>query len=116
MKKTNILIFTEDVLAFAKKFNIPSIPEAYPNGLYEAIAGAFDGDKYTVSAAGVENVTETITPEILEQTDVLIWWGHAEHHLVPDHIAELVAKEVQKGMGFIALHSAHLAKPFTRLT
>ena len=115
MNKTRILVYTEDILSYAKKIDNANIPAAYPNGLHEAIAGAFPNDKYIVKEANLSNIRETINEKTLKDTDVLIWWGHSQHDEVPDDISALVVSEVQKGMGFIALHSAHFAKPFTRL-
>lgn len=52
----------------------------------------------------------------LDAADVLIWWGHIRHPVLTDANAERVAKRVREGkLGFIALHSAHWAKPFVRL-
>ena len=115
MSKTRIMIFTEDILETAKEHNNAKIPVAYPNGLHAGIAGAFPADKYEITEAGMSNIREVVTSENLAKTDVLLWWGHMHHHEVPDDIAELVVKEVQKGLGFIALHSSHMSKPFTRL-
>jgi len=115
MKKINVLIYTEDILADAELYDQPDVKLAYPNGLHDALAGAFCEDKYNVCAASVTNVSESVTAEVLADTDVLFWWGHCWHQDVPDSVAELVVSEVQKGMGFVALHSAHNAKPFTRL-
>ena len=115
MNKTRILVYTEDVLLYAKKIDNANIPVAYPNGLHEAIAGAFPNDNYIVKEANLSNIRETINENTLKDTDVLIWWGHSQHDEVPDDVAALIVSEVQKGMGFIALHSAHFAKPFTRL-
>lgn len=56
-----------------------------------------------------------LPPEVLENTDVLIWWGHKAHDEVPDELVERVHDRVLRGMGFIALHSAHFSKPFKRL-
>ena len=53
--------------------------------------------------------------DVLDNTDVLIWWGHVAHREVPDELAWKVREHVNKGMGFIALHSAHLSKPFKLL-
>jgi trehalose utilization protein len=113
--KTKILIYTEDVLEAAAKHNNARIPIAYPNGLHAGIAGAFPDDKYIVKRAGLDNIREAITEETLADTDVVMWWGHSRHDDVPDDIAALVAREVQKGLGLIVLHSGHLSKPFIRL-
>ena len=56
-----------------------------------------------------------ITDELLDNTDVLIWWAHARHNEVPDELAEKIKNRVLDGMGFIPLHSAHLCKPFKLL-
>jgi len=56
-----------------------------------------------------------LTDEVLDNTDVLLWWGHAKHNDVSDEIAEKVKNRVLDGMGFIPLHSAHFSKPFKLL-
>ena len=49
---------------------------------------------------------------MLNDTDVLIWWGHVQHDKVPDEVAERVQRAVLDGMGAIFLHSGHHSKPF----
>ena len=56
-----------------------------------------------------------MTDDVLSNTDVLIWWGHAAHNAVEDEIAAKVRARVLDGMGLIVLHSAHYSKPFTGL-
>lgn len=56
-----------------------------------------------------------LSTEVLEDTDVLVWWAHIAHDQVPDAIAERVRDHVLRGMGFIGLHSAHPSKPMQRL-
>lgn len=56
-----------------------------------------------------------LTEEVLQDTDVLIWWSHIAQDRVPDEIAERVRDHVLRGMGVIFLHSAHLCKPMVRL-
>ena len=53
--------------------------------------------------------------ELLDNTDVLIYWAHVMHQAIPDSLAFKIVKRVQAGMGFIPLHSAHQSKPFTYL-
>ena len=51
--------------------------------------------------------------EVLNNTDVLLWWGHMNHGEVKDDLVERIRQRVYVGgMGFIALHSAHHSKPF----
>lgn len=89
--------------------------KVYPEGIHKAIADFLKSDDIYVETATLYDENCGITEERLDNTDVLIWWGHCKHGDVPDDIAKLVHKKVLEGMGFIALHSAHLSKPFTML-
>lgn len=85
----------------------------YPDGIHGAIKQAIEGE-HNITVITLDNVTD-ITRELLANTDVMIWWGHAAHHLVPDEISTVVTEAVQMGMGFIALHSAHMSKPLRQM-
>lgn len=112
MKKVNVTIFNE----FFHEQNEEKIKAIYPLGIHTAI-----GEK--ISALGDYNITYAtldmpecgLKNEVLENTDVLIWWGHKKHSEVPDEVAERVKNRVLQGMGFIPLHSSHLCKPFKLL-
>jgi len=52
---------------------------------------------------------------VLDDTDVLTWWGHAAHDEVRDEVVERVRERVLDGMGLLVLHSAHYSKIFKRL-
>ena len=56
-----------------------------------------------------------MTEKKLDETDVLLWWGHAAHDQVDDKVVERVAQRVWQGMGLIVLHSGHHSKIFRRL-
>lgn len=56
-----------------------------------------------------------LTKEVLDDTDVLIYWSHIAQDQVPDEIAERVHEYVLKGMGVIFLHSSHVSKPIKRI-
>lgn len=91
------------------------VREIYPEGIHKAVAGFLESDEITVKTATLDDENCGITKELLDETDVLIWWGHLKHNDVPDEIARLVQTKVLEGMGFIALHSAHHSKPFKYL-
>ena len=92
------------------------IAKVYPNGIHGAIADFLGKeDDITVRTATLDDENCGITKEVLDNTDVLIWWGHIGHHLVPDEVAYLVRDAVLEGMGFICLHSGHHSKPFRYL-
>ena len=70
----------------------------------EVTTGTFIDDEQGVSEADIANV------------DVLVWWGHLLHRNVFDVTVERIVRHVrERGMGFVALHSAHMSKPFTTL-
>lgn len=89
--------------------------QVYYEGIHKAIADFLKSDDIYVETATLYDENCGITEERLDNTDVLIWWGHCKHEDVPDDIAKLVHKKVLEGMGFIALHSAHCSKPFKML-
>ena len=91
--------------------------EAYPNGMANALASIYEEAGLNVSLALQDrgNDGPCLTDEMLEKTDVLLWWGHGLHEQVSDALVEKIIERVWRGMGVIFLHSAHLAKPFRRL-
>ena len=78
-----------------------------------ALKADFDLDVRTATFTDAE---QGLSEEALANTDVLIWWGHLLHRNVQDVNVERLMKHVrERGMGFVALHSAHMSKPFTQL-
>ncbi|CAN5722117.1 hypothetical protein BH20VER1_BH20VER1_25460 [soil metagenome] len=94
----------------------PIVRSIYPDGMHNTIAEALREDrKLEVRTATLQQPQHGLTKAVLEDTDVLVWWGHAAHKKVADKVVERVLTRVWQGMGFIALHSAHYSKPFKRL-
>jgi trehalose utilization protein len=121
----------------------PIVAKIYPTGIHGCIADALKIDngvagvadagsepdrrsRSTPTAFGAVTTLQMRTAtldqrdhglgeKILDQTDVLIWWGHAAHGRVKDAIVDRVLKRVWEGMGFVALHSSHYSKIFKRL-
>ena len=92
--------------------------DVYPNGLHAAIGEALEedeGNRFQVSLAVLDEPEQGLPEEKLNQTDVLIWWGHKAHQEVSDALVERIAARVRDGMGLIVLHSAHYSKLFRRL-
>ncbi|HHV96369.1 MAG TPA: trehalose utilization protein ThuA [Clostridiaceae bacterium] len=88
----------------------------YPEGIHGAIASYLKKfDNFEVRTATLDEPFHGLPDEVLDNTDVLIWWGHIAHGEVSDEIVEKIYKKVLCGMGLIALHSAHLSKIFTKL-
>ena len=108
----NVTVWNE----YTHEKNSEHVRSIYPDGIHGAIA-AFLGknEDIVVKTATLDDPECGLTEEVLKDTDVLVWWGHMAHHLVPDEVAERVQRHVLCGMGFIALHSAHMSKPFLKL-
>ncbi|MGT2463669.1 ThuA domain-containing protein [Sinomonas atrocyanea] len=90
----------------------------YPDGMHATIADGIRenlGDRAVVRTATLDEPEHGLTEEVLAQTDVLTWWGHAAHGEVSDDVVDRVHRHVLSGMGLIVLHSGHWSKIFTKL-
>jgi trehalose utilization protein len=69
-----------------------------------------------VKTARLDDAEQGLSDAALDATDVLVFWCHRRVKDQDDVRMEAVVKRVLDGrLGFIALHSAHWAKPFVRL-
>jgi trehalose utilization protein len=94
----------------------PIVAKIYPAGIHRCIADALKIDQdLKIGTATLEQSEQGLSQKILDQTDVLVWWGHAAHGKVKDKNVDRVLKRIWEGMGFIALHSSHYSKIFKRL-
>ena len=88
----------------------------YPEGIAPAIAAFLsECEDMTVRTGTLDDPDFGLPDDVLNNTDVLLWWGHGRHGEVPDELVEKIYNRVMCGMGFIPLHSAHFAKPFKKL-
>ena len=93
-----------------------SVRSLYPDGMHHFIADALSKvPGITTRCATLQEPEHGLTEMVLEDTDVLTWWGHCAHGQVEDLIVDRVQKRVLEGMGLLVLHSAHYAKIFKRL-
>jgi len=92
------------------------VAEVYPKGIHEAIAEHLRTQAdMEIRTATLDEPGHGLSEEVLETTDVMIWWGHMAHGEVDNNVAKAVQERVLKGMGLIVLHSAHMSKPFLNL-
>lgn len=92
------------------------IASIYPEGIHGAIASYLKKDSnFEVRTATLDETDHGLTADVLQDTDVLIWWGHKAHDEVRDEIVEKVYSRVQEGMGLIVLHSGHASKIFRKI-
>lgn len=94
----------------------PEVKAVYPQGIHGTIAGFLNElDGVQARTATMDQPECGLPDSVLDETDVLVWWGHIAHHQVPDELAAKIVERVNRGMGFIGLHSAHMSKPFRAL-
>lgn len=94
-----------------------TVQKMYPQTMGRQIAQYLEKQPgiASVHVSQLEDPDQGLSEDILNQTDVMTWWGHVAHHLVTDENAARVQKRVLEGMGLVVLHSGHMSKPFTRL-
>jgi len=108
----NVTVWNE----FRQEREDDNVKSIYPDGIHECIAGFLRKDKaLSVRTATLDQPEHGLTDEVLDSTDVLVWWGHQHHNAVSDELTEKIFARVSSGMGFLALHSSHFSKPFIKL-
>ena len=91
------------------------VKAVYPDGIHAELAKQLAADDLTIRTATLDEPEHGLTEDVLDETDVLTWWGHTAHGEVSEEIVTRVQKRVLGGMGLVVLHSGHEAKIFQRL-
>lgn len=111
-QKTRVTIWNE----FLHEKQDPRVAALYPHGIHNAIAQFLKKEKdLDVQTAWLEQPENGLGGEVLNTTDVLIWWGHMAHDKVSDAVVAAAKRRVLEGMGLIVLHSGHYSKLFKAL-
>lgn len=94
----------------------PKVAALYPDGMHATIAAFLRRDPANeVRTATLDEPEHGLGGDVLETTDVLVWWGHMAHGEVSDEIVARAKTRVLEGMGLVVLHSGHYAKLFKAL-
>ncbi len=112
MEKIRVTIWNE----FVHEKTNPGVAAIYPDGLHRTIGRGIAADDLEIRYASLEEPENGLSREVVETTDVLIWWGHCAHDKVDDDVVKRVHARVLEGMGLIVLHSGHFSKIFKAVT
>jgi len=111
-KKINITVWNE----FRHEKKNEEVKRIYPEGMHNVIAAALKKNAdFNVRTASLDEPEHGLTQEVIDSTDVLLWWGHVAHGEVSNEIVDRVQKRCLEGMGLIVLHSGHYSKIFRRM-
>ncbi len=104
-KKTNILVWDE---------RSEEARKAYGKYLGEQVAASLaQNPNLVVSTAFLDDPEQGLSDKVLDNVDVLIWWGHVRHQEISAEKGRSIVKRISAGsLSLIALHSAHWASPF----
>ncbi len=107
----NITVWNE----FRHEKKNQTVADIYPDGIHQVLASFLKTEGTTVRTATLDEAEHGLTDDVLNNTDVLLWWGHVAHDEVSDEIVQKVQQRVLDGMGLIVLHSGHFSKIFKQL-
>ena len=92
------------------------VRKVYPDGIHGCIAEFLcENEDVRVHIATFDEPEHGLTQEILDETDVLVYWSHMAQEAFSDEVAERIRQAVLNGMGLVALHSAHASKMMKKL-
>jgi len=111
MKLIHVTIWNE----FIHERTEPKVASIYPKGIHEAIASGIGPYGFRIQTATLDQPEHGLSQEVLNWTDVLIWWGHLAHEQVAEEIVDRIYARVLKGMGLVVLHSGHRSRIFQKL-
>lgn len=90
--------------------------KVHPNGIHNTLADFLKKDpSLSVRTATLDMPENGLPQQVVDETDVMIWWAHIAHEKVSDEVVERVFARVNAGMGLIVLHSGHGSRIFSRL-
>ncbi len=109
--KTRITVWNE----YRHERQSEEVRRIYPEGIHSAIASSLRTHDYPVRTATLDESEHGLSEVVLDDTDVLIWWGHTAHNEVKEEVVQRVVRRIWSGMGLIVLHSGHFSKVFKSL-
>ncbi len=111
MKELRVTVWSE---GFADD---PKGAATYPEDVNAVIAAFLAREPgLTVRTAGLLQPQQGLPDEVLDTTDVLVWWSHMYNDAIAgDRVDRIVRRITADGMGFLALHSGIYCTVMDRL-
>ena len=80
MKKIRVTVWNENV----HEQQMENVRAIYPKGIHGCIADVLNADpRFTATPVSLDMPEQGLPDDLLNQTDVLFWWGHIEPILGP---------------------------------
>ncbi len=94
----------------------PQQKQAYENFLGGAIAEHLKQQPgITVRSVRLDDAGQGLPDSLLDNCDVLVWWGHIRNREVKPENGKRVVDRIKAGkLSLVALHSAHWSEPFVQ--
>jgi len=109
MNKIRVTIWNE----FIHERENSHVGKIYPGGIHHLLATALrTHPELEIRTATLQDEGQGLSSNVLDQTDVLLYWGHAAHDEIHEEAVVRIQRRVLDGMGFVPLHSAHWSKIF----
>ena len=103
MEKLRVTVWNE----FYDEKQWPEILDIYPGGVHQAIKRFLDRENdLEVTVSTQQDTEQGLSQELLDRTDVLIWYSHMEKEPIAEERIDAVIRRVLDGMGLIFLHSS----------
>ena len=115
MGKIRVTIWNENVHERAENAWAELIRTFYPDGIHNALKEELSADDLEITAVSLDMPEQGLAQSLLDNTDVLFWWGHVAHAKVEDALVDRIQKRILEGMGLVVLHSGHYSKIFRRM-
>ena len=115
MKKIKVTIWNEFVHEQDDSPIGDYIRTFYPDGIHRFLKEKLSADDLEIRTVSLDMPEQGLPDDLLNDTDVLMWWGHCAHNMVEDALVEKIRFRVLHGMGLIVLHSGHYSKIFRSL-
>ncbi len=115
MSKIKVTIWNENVHEREEGPVGDHIRTIYPEGIHNYLKGALAADDLEIRAVSLDMPEQGLPDALINDTDVLVWWGHVAHARVEDALVDKLQARVLNGMGLVVLHSGHYSKIFKRM-